>query len=375
MLLKTALSELKKNSVWVIIVLLFSMIAALPARAQTLNTLQSGTYKKKQPLKRIERPMIGLDAATLYTEGTKIHLWGIKPAHLQNVVLELEAMATMDRLIGNKPVSCRIMKWSITEHSARCTAETNEDLGLSMLEMGYAVVDRLQTYNSVFASAYAKAQENARLKEVGIWADFAAKKTQSKMPGWLEDNLLIIMPLSLILSLLMLLMGVPLAVSRGFSKQVRADVTKVSQASDKEDDLLIREKRVVLAALSSELVDNKSTIEAYLIIYNEMLKTLKGPEEPKKYQESGDVFAKHPVLGKGVFAENAQKLSELDVKLASDISCLYALFQDSSEYVTLETSDPLGVAVKNVEEVVANAGDLIPKIDEMIGRLKRISAG
>lgn len=318
---------------------------------------------------RVKRPMRAVDSMTLRAEGGTIRLWGIKPAQTAETPIELKALDLMDRLINEQQVSCRIMGGSFIEMVARCTTGQDQDLALELLRNGYVIVDRRQTYNTVFATAYEKEQETARIAGKGVWAlvkEDLGKTNEYGIPKWLQPYMSLLLPLALIFGPFGGLLIVGVIMWYWLRRMASTQEREAEQSSRKEATLLNRERHVLISTFEGELTENKNKIEAFLVIYGDMLRGLQGGEEVPKYQQGGDIVQKHPTFGRAVFEANVSKLSLLDIKLAGQISKLYAAMPKEQEYINLEPTVPLETAVKLVEKVLKEAEDLLEPINNVI---------
>ncbi len=321
---------------------------------------------------RVTRPMRAVDPMTLRAEGGTIRLWGIKPAQSAETPLELKALDLMDGLIQEQQVNCRIMGGSMLEMTARCSTATNQDLALELLKNGFVVVDRRQTYNTVFATAYEKEQESARVAGKGVWALVKEDMNQTDsrgLPRWLEPYMSVLLPLALIFGPFGGLLIVGLVMWYWLSRMASLQEKEAEQTSRKEAMLQSRERHVLISTLEGELMENKNKIEAFLVIYGDMLRGLQDANEVPKYQQGGDIVQKHPTFGRAVFEANVNKLSLLDIKLAGQISKLYSAMPKDQEYINLEPTVPLETAVKLVQKVLKEAEMLIDPLTNVINGL------
>ncbi len=318
---------------------------------------------------RVTRPMRAVDPMTLRAEGGTIRLWGIKPAQSAETPLELKALDLMDGLIQEQQVNCRIMGGTMLEMIARCSTATNQDLALELLKNGFVVVDRRQTYNTVFATAYEKEQESARVAGKGVWALVKEDLNQTNangLPRWLEPYMSFLLPLALIFGPFGGLLIVGLVMWYWLSRMASLQEKEAEQTSRKEAMLQSRERHVLISTLEGELMENKNKIEAFLVIYGDMLRGLQDANEVPKYQQGGDIVQKHPTFGRAVFEANVSKLSLLDIKLAGQISKLYSAMPKDQEYINLEPTVPLETAVKLVQKVLKEAETLIDPLNNVI---------
>ena len=318
---------------------------------------------------QIVKPMVAIDTITLQADSVQITLWGIKSAQTAKTPLELKALDLIDSLIGNEAVSCKIMSKSATGITGRCTGYNNIDLGLELLNNGYAVIDRRQTINSPFAPAYIQAQEAARLNEKGIWRFVNEQDNYGNDLKWLQKHFPVMGPLSLILGPFAGLLIVAFVMHYRLNRLEFLQKGEFDKTHRKENMLLTRERYVLISTLEGEMIENRNRIEAFLTIYGDMLKNMTCPDEKPKYQKAGDIVQKHPSLSKAIFEANIAKLSILDIHLTGQISKLYTSMPQEQEYITIEANVPLDTAVKLVEKVLKDAHDMLLLIDQTTAAL------
>lgn len=336
--------------------------AAPPAAVETATKLPD----------RILRPMRAIDQQTLRAEGVTIRLWGIMPAQTYETPLALKALDVMDKLIQEQLVNCKIVGGVMPELIGRCSTQNNQDLALELLGRGYAIVDRQQTYDSVFATGYEKAQEAARLNSRGIWAMVNREERPDLTPKWLQPYMTFILPMALIFGPFLGLVIIAL-IAHGWLRSIaRAQAAETVSAHKKESALEARERQVLVTTLEVELAENKNKIEAFLVIYGDMLRALNDPSEEPKYRQVGDIVQKHPNFSKTVFEANVNKLSLLDIKMAGQISKLYAMLPDEAEYINLDQNVPVNTAVKLVEKVLRETEELLEPLNALIADLQKL---
>ncbi|MBL1147363.1 MAG: hypothetical protein D8M28_06645 [Proteobacteria bacterium] len=330
--------------------------------AQAGTTLSAG--------QRVVRPMVPLDPVTLQVEGISIRLWGIKAAQTRETPLELRAMDFIEKMINNDVVSCRIEKVDRGIPYARCTTHSSDEINLALLQSGFAVVDRHQTYGSVFASAYEDAQITARDRRAGVWEFVVAEDRDKLIPDWLDPYMSSLVPLSLIFGPLTGLALIALAARQGFRNMIKRQEMEFKETREKEEALLRREKLVLASAIEGELSENKVKIEAFLTIYHDLLKELQDDSVTPKYQRSGgDLIHKHPALNRTVFEGSISKLSALDMQLASTLSKLYAYIHAEPDYITIDSKMPHGEVLSLMQKTIQTTEALIPQIDFALEQL------
>ena len=335
------------------------------AAAQQPASVPAATAVRGLP-ERIQRPMRAVDSITLRAEGLSIRLWGILPAKASDTPLELRAMELMDMLIQEGQVNCKLEGGQIPDLVGRCTVQTGQDLALELLGNGYAIVDRRQTYNTVFATNYEKAQEQARALKKGAWA--LIDRQEVKLPKWLQSEVLA--PLVIFGGMFLGFVLNALLMVRFMGRFVQSQSSENMQVERKEALLQSRERQVMLTTLEGELTENKNKIEAFIVIYGDLLTNLNDAGQTPKYQQVGDIVQKHPSYSKTVFEANVGKLSLLDIKLAGHISKLYSAMPKEQEYINLDQNVPLEDAIKLVERVLQEVEQLQDPINQVIHELQ-----
>jgi hypothetical protein len=335
--------------------LFFSCLALL-----FLTTASAGLAADagENAFKRIATPV---NPVTLQAEGLRITLWGVRP--VGDPAIDLKATDLLDNMIGSAAITCRAIGGTSTDTVARCSDHADEDLGLELLNRGYVVVDRRQDVSSV--PAYMEAQKAAHRNAVGIWRQVEMGE-KAGVPVWLQ----IIMGASPVAGLLLVAFVMYYRLKRLETQQQE----EREHTQRKENQLVVRERHVLVSTLEGELTENKNRVEAFLTIYGAMLENLQSKTEKPKYQQSGDIVQKHPSLSKTVFETSTGKFSLLDMKLAAQISKLYAALPKEQEYVNIEPGVPIESARALVEKVMREAEALIPPITAVITALDEIIA-
>lgn len=357
--------------------LLATLVMLSPSMVFAAPPKQAGPEVKAAPVvpvtasalpDRIVRPMRAITPMTLRAEGVTIRLWGIKQAYARETKLEINALEMMDGLIQEQQVNCKIVGGGMPELVGRCATQDNQDLALTLLSNGFATVNREETYDSVFATAYEQAQQAARVNAKGFWS---ADQKKSDKSDWMPAYFKWLLPLSLIVGPFGGLALIAFFTRNALESMNEQQKNDAERSFMKEQRLQIRERQVLITTLESELLDNKSRIEAFRVIYNDMLNELKSPDSKPKYQQGGDIIQKHPSFSALVFEANVAKLSLLDMKLAGELSRLYARLPRENAYVNIEPEVPLETAIALVEKVIKEAEEMLPPIDSAIAGLQK----
>ena len=324
----------------------------------------------------INQSMTAIDSVTLKSRDMEVKLWGVRPVMSSETSLDLKAIDVLESLIGNDPVKCKIISGAAPLVFAQCTSLSNEELALSLLGQGLVVVDRRQTYGSPFAMPYEQMQESARLAYRGIWnyVDKDRKKTGGLIPASMDPYIEELVPMALIVGPFGGLLIVGLTMGYWLSRMYGHQKHTAEQSRHNELVLQTRERHVLVSTLEGELQENKNKIDAFLVIYGDVLRNMKDKTETPKYQQAGDIIQKHPALSKIVFEANVGRLSLLDIGLAGQISKLYASMSKEQEYINLEPSVPLETAIALLEKVLKDAQSLLPQLNQVLHGLQEATA-
>jgi endonuclease YncB( thermonuclease family) len=335
-------------------VLLVCLATAAPVLAQTPETTASVAEAE-----RIVAPMRAIDTVTLRTGGQYLRLWGVRAAQPGNGALENAALALLDDLTQQGPLNCKPIATQPNITVARCATGRGDDLALALLNAGYATIDRAAVVDTTFESAYAAAQDTARTRQRGVF-----RAPQTTLPLWL--------PAGLILGLVVGFAAVAGILRQWLKTVVDLQKSEAERGRAQEERLQSRERHVLVATLEGELQHNRDKIDAFLALYGDMLRDLKSGSVPK-YQQSGDIIQKRPAFSRTVFDASVNKMSVLDIKLAGQISKLYAAITRDQEYIHLDPHVTLDTAVKLIEKVMAEAESLIGPIDAALNGLRQNS--
>lgn len=333
--------------------LAFFMILPVGAGAQE---------KAGSPPSRFEAQVRAADAITLMAGQTPVRLWAVQTFAGANPAFDLRARTTLDNAVGQKKVTCDIKSRDGSAAVAQCVNTQDEDLGLFMIQHGFVSVDRAALYGTVFEDAYIQAEMQAQSRGIGLWAEDerGGKGEQG------QDSSAYVMSFGAML--LLCIVGaftvLSIFIMRGFQRVIEAQNTNVEMMS-RERKLRDKERAIVAVMLDSELKANKAKIEAYRVVYEEMLNALKDPDRPPRYKKAGDIIQRQPALARSVFDRNTDKLDMLGGRLSSELVHFYARIKSNPDYVNLEPSTPVEEAVSILEKSLAGA----IRLDNLAGKL------
>lgn len=299
------------------------------------------------------------NANTLLGQSGEVRLWGVERVEGLSASLKARARFALEEALGGEDIRCRVLERAADSMAAQCMGKAEEDLALLMLRGGFVSADRAKIYGSVFEEAYIAAEAEARRAEQGIWAE-----SNGGDGGHNTRTLLILLGFVLFL-FVVVTFAVMHTIIRGFEK-VSASQDRHVDMIGRERALKDKERAIVATMLDSEIKANKSKIEAYLIVYEEMLAALKNPERQPKYKKTGDIVQKQPALDRSVFDGNTDKLDVLGDRLSSEVVHFYARIKTKPDYLNLEQDMPLEEAVMMVEKGVQNARRMNEASDRII---------
>lgn len=334
-------------------VLLLSMIGSMPinsANAQAENEKNDNIFKMR---------MSAVDEITAMSGKYTIRLWGIKTFGESDAKLKLQARVSLDNIIGKSPLECSLKQRDNNTLIAQCINDQDIDLGLYMLQNGFALVDRASVYGSVFEDPYIQAELDAQEQRKGIWQERESARNN------VNTTMLITVSVILILIVIGIFIALSIFIMRGFQRVIDAQ-NKNMELTKKERALKDKEKEIFSHMLDSEIKANKSKLEAYIIVYDEVLKSLQDTTKTPKYQTSGDIVQQQPALSRSIFDRNTEKLDVLGTELSSEVIHFYARIKTNAEYTNLDPDMALIDAVAIVEKALKNAHRLDNIADRLI---------
>ncbi|MCC7304680.1 MAG: hypothetical protein IT558_00305 [Alphaproteobacteria bacterium] len=310
-----------------------------------------------------EAQMRAANATTLMLGNTQVRLWAVEGVRTMGPAFDLRSRTALDNAIGKgNKVTCEVKsRQGDAIIYAQCINKQDQDLGLFMLQQGLVTADRAAVYGTVFEDAYIQAETQAQDRGLGIWAEHHAGPQE----GTAGDGMVLIsFGFVLFLCIIVAFTVLSIIIMRGFQKVIAAQNQNVDMMT-KERKLRDRERSVVAGMLDSELKANKAKIEAYCVVYEEVLQSLKDPDKVPRYRKTGDIIQKQPALHREVFDRNTDKLDILGGKLSSELIHFYARIKTSPDYANLDPDTDLETALDIVETALRGA----KRLDELAARL------
>lgn len=353
----------------------FTLITLFLLALTGVATAQTG----KQVLLRdviVTQPMV-LSGAVASSRHVNVTLWGVGLISNEHKVA---AQLYLETLVNDAPVNCSIKKWaSSISASAQCIGFGERDLALSLIEAGYAMANRAAIRGGVFEDVYKKAELSARRGRSGLWAellpggsDFSALKRANDTAFGLTENMAYLLIALMVLGPFVGMMIVGGVIYTGFKRLINLQKYQVAVANKKDRAMREREKFIVAASLEGEMNTNRAKLDAFVIIYEEMLKNLRDPLKDHKYKKGGEVIHKKPALLRNVYDSNVDKLDVLGGTIVTDLTALYISIEPNPEYRTIEPGTPIDDVIDFVNGIISDAEALLRPIDDVSGALNVI---
>jgi len=301
------------------------------------------------------------NAVRLIAGKTPIQLWGVREINGMSAQFEVAARSGLDNVVGGAKIRCHLKNKAEGLIHAQCSNNADLDLGLYVLQQGYGVADRSVVYGTVFEEPYIQAEIEAQNQGLGVWASDAGGGNNEDEEG----SFVFVLGAFLLLCILGAFAVLTLTIMRGFQK--------VTDAQEQNTDMIVRERQlrdkereIFATMLDSEIKANKSKVEAYLVVYDEMLKSLKDEENPPKYKDAGDIVQAQPAMERAIFDRNTDKLDILGDQLSSEVIHFYARIKSKPDFINLEPDMKVEEAVGIVQKSYNNALRLNKISDRLI---------
>jgi endonuclease YncB( thermonuclease family) len=335
---------------------LFTVLAAF------LLMTPAGAQEQPAPSSRFEVQVRAADAVTLATGKTIIKLWGVEKVGAQSVAFDLKARTALDNAVGGEGrVVCTAKSRTGEIIFAQCNTSKDQDLSLFMIQQGLVTADRQAVYGTVFEDPYIQAEMQAQGRGTGVWGEDSG---HGGAHGAADGVYMVSFGFILFLCIIGAFTVLSIIIMRGFQKIIDAQNQNIEMTT-RERAMRQKERGIVAIMLDAELKANKSKIEAYCVVYDEMLKALKEPTRTPKYKKAGDIIQKQPALARSVFDRNTDRIDMLGPHVASALINFYAHVKGSPEYANLEPATPVEEAVRVLDEALRNAY----KLDELADSL------
>ena len=324
-----------------------------------------------QEISRYEGKASVVNAYTLKIDDKNFKLVGLSPLIESDLSINLEARKYLTRLAFGGEVACAIKGRKGLNVVAQCINSQERDISLMMIERGFGLVQQDEISELGLRNAYIEAEYKASEAGMGIWALQNESKVGSKGGVSLlrNDKALIISVAATITALLIGFALVSWVQYFMLKRLINLQKHQMATARGREKTLRERERFVLASALEGELNTNKAKLDAFLIIYEDMLNILQDPGKIPKYKKSGDVIHERPALTRTVYDSNLDKLDLLGNHVVSELTSLYVSIDPNPDYYTLEPDMPLDQVQEKVQKILQNAESMIEPLDRLLAAI------
>ena len=322
-----------------------------------------------------------VDAGTIQGGNMTINLWGVEPATAPGTMENHRARVLLDDLIAQRTVKCVPMSDPVNGRvRAQCLNAAEKDLALQLISAGAVAVSRRDVLGSDLAKAYLDAEQKARTAGVGIWGNGTlgnstgsdAANSDVALPGFAKALPMWAIAAAMLLVPLLGFLVVAIILYRGFKQMIALQRYQLAGTQKREKQLKDREKYVIASALEGEINTNRAKLDAFLVIYEELLKSLRDPSKKPKYQRAGDIIHEKPALSRTVYDSHIDKLDVLGPQITSDLSNLYGMIDAAPDYRTLEPEVPIEKAREIVDRIIRAATKMADPMDKALAALSII---
>jgi hypothetical protein len=328
-------------------------------------------YAQPAQSRTVSQTARAIDPVTILLGNTPVTLWGLERVSGVSPVFELRARSALDNALGKGPLTCNLRDESDGKIFAQCISESKIDLTLFMIQQGYAAANRRQILGTSFEQPLITAETQAHDRGLGLWAQ--ETNGNSGGPG-MSTSVLFACALLIFASLVGLFVFLSIVIIRGFQRVTDAQKDNLDMMM-RERKMRDKERNIIVSMLDAELKSNKTKIEAYLVVYEEMLKSLRDEDRIPKYRKSGDIVQAEPALDRAVFDRNTDKLDILGARLASQLIGFYSDIKTNPAFITVEPEMERPVVIKMVETSVTRALALNTAIEGVIEAFSKAGFG
>jgi hypothetical protein len=281
----------------------------------------------------------------------------------------------INTLIQDKTVTCKIFDQSQRPIIGQCLNHQEQDIALSLIENGIALVNRDTLENKNLKNIYLEAETTAKQYALGEWSTITnttANRSHNDNEALFEGASLYMILIALMAGPLAGMLIVSFIMYGGFNRLIKLQKYQIASAQQRDRSMREREKFIVAASLEGEINTNRAKLDAFILIYEELLKNLRDPLKEPKYKKSGDIIHEAPALSRHVFDSNMDKMDLLGPSIVTDLTKLYIEIEPTPKYKTFEPDTPIEDVVEFIATIIRNAENMIEPINQIAGALNII---
>lgn len=311
-------------------------------------------------------PVYAVNATHIKHGNALYHLWGTRMPAAQAMHDESARYKALENLIGRSALTCFISRQAdaASPGEAQCFNGQSVDLSQAMIKQGLALADRATLLGTNHESAYLNAEKTAQTMHAGLWrVDTSLLQSFDSLRGDLRTITVLAFAFFVVI-----LIGIIVAafLNHRSAERIYLALNQTIQLITKEAKIRQRELELVAVMIHAELRTNQSKIEAFLVIYEDLLKTLSDPYADHKYLRSGEIVRSAPALDRFIYDANVDKLDALGEDLIPRVVAFYGHAETDPPYNDLTMDMDHESAFKIVQNVVENARKLNADVNEII---------
>lgn len=314
-------------------------------------------------------PVFAVAPDRIVYDGRSYALWGaFLPAFDRS--LYKSALDTLQSSIERNTLTCLLYatKPQDSAQPAQCFNESDQDIGLHMIKRGFLAAQREALQGTPYEESYLRAEREARTANLGIW------NTQDPYLEHFQDlkNTLTLQTVMIVVVFLLLggALFVTFMISLKRFRLISDELTHSTQLLNRDIRLRKRETDLITVMLLAELKTNQSKVDAFLVIYRDLLRTLQDPYADHKYLRTGEVVRTAPALDRYIYDANVGKLDGLEPDLVDTLITFYGQIDPNPPYSNLEPHMDIKDAIEIVGAVVNTAESLKSNVDKLVHQLE-----
>jgi|GEM_PF-799500 len=313
----------------------------------------------------------------------QVTLWGITPFSNDTATAELSARIALEDLIPKRVINCTVKQWIDSQSIVgQCVNASEKDIALTLIEKGYALADKGEIMDTLFDTVYREAETKSRRNSFGLWSSVNAltKRTQepdivraqNQTPFQITEDLAYVVITLMVAGPFIGMLIIALITYAGFRRLIFLQKHQMAVVQKKDRAMREREKFIVAASLEGEINSNYAKLEAFIIIYEELLKSLRNPAKEPKYRKSGDIIHEKPALSRNVYDSNIDKMDLLGQQIVFELTGLYTTIDSSPNYKTIDPETPIEDVINFVSKIIHDAETMLAPMDRISGALNVI---
>lgn len=313
----------------------------------------------------LSHPIHVIDSTHIKQQGMIYHLWGTQASLDQQAASDAQpAVEFLTRLIGRGDLTCFVYEHGDDVSQAQCFNDQSVDLSLSVIQSGLAFADRSAVVGTTYETPYIQAEQAAQDARSGLWA---SSNAQSQVLRDMKHDIAHLTRFSFILFIITLVaIAITIFLNKVAFDRIHLILNQTMQLLSNEAKLRKREQDLTAVMINSELKTNQSKIDAYLVIYEDLLDTLNDPYADHRYLRSGEVVRSAPGMERSIYDANTYRMDALGEDLIARVVDFYSRVETDPPYNNLTPDMTHETAVDIVTQAVKNARSLKNDLEDIL---------